>query len=89
MLPIVTAIALVILDPLTRKITYDDQELVQLVYDTRKEAQARVDEINNEDRLDRLGVEGKQNKRVGIREVKRANTDSRSSNRPSSCQTES
>ncbi len=56
-------------------ITHDDQELVQLVYDTRKEAQARVDEINNEDRLDRLGVEGKQNKRVGIREVKRANTE--------------
>ena len=46
-------------------ITYDNQELVQLVYDTRKEAQARVDEINNEDRLDRLGVEGKQNKGEG------------------------
>ena len=51
-------------------ITYNDEELGQLVYDTRKEAQARVDEINNEDRLDRLGVEGKQNKKVGIREVK-------------------
>jgi hypothetical protein len=56
-------------------ITYDDQELVQLVYDTRKEAQARVDEINNEDRLDRLGVEGKQNKKVGIRDVKRTYTE--------------
>ena len=57
-------------------ITYDDQELVQLVYDTRKAAQARVDEINNEDRLDRLGVEGKQNKKVGIREVKRVSQES-------------
>jgi hypothetical protein len=56
-------------------ITYDDQELGQLVYDTRKEAQARVDEINNEDRLDRLGVEGKQNKKVGIRKVKRTYTE--------------
>ena len=56
-------------------ITFDDQELVQLVYDTRKEAQARVDEINDEDRLDRLGVEGKQNKKVGIREVKRTYTE--------------
>jgi hypothetical protein len=56
-------------------ITYNDEELGQLVYDTRKEAQARVDEINNEDRLDRLGVEGKQNKKVSIREVKRTDTE--------------
>lgn len=56
-------------------ITWDDQELVQLNYDTRKEAQARVDEINTEDRLDKLGVEGKQNKKVGIREVKRTYTE--------------
>jgi hypothetical protein len=56
-------------------ITYDNQELGQLVYDTRKEAQNRVDEINNEDRLDRLGVEGKQNKKVGIREVKQTFTE--------------
>jgi hypothetical protein len=52
-------------------ITYDNEELKQLVYDTRQEAQARVDEINTKDRLDKLGVEGKQNKKVGIREVKR------------------
>jgi hypothetical protein len=52
-------------------VTYEAEELNQLVYDTRQEAQARVDEINNEDRLDRLGVEGRQNKKVGIREVKR------------------
>lgn len=56
-------------------ITWDDQELVQLNYDTRKEAQARVDEINTEDRLDKLGVEGKQNKKVLIREVKRTYTE--------------
>jgi len=56
-------------------ITWDDQELVQLVYDNRKEAQARVDEIKNEDRLDRLGVEGKQHKKVGIREVKRTSQE--------------
>ena len=56
-------------------ITRDDEELVQLNDDTLKEAQARVDEINNEDRLDRLGVEGKQNKKVGIREVKRTYTE--------------
>jgi hypothetical protein len=30
-----------------------------------------VDQINDEDRLDRLGVKGRQNKKVGIREVKR------------------
>ena len=51
-------------------ITYDDQELVQPVYDTRQQAQARVDEIKKEDRLDRLKVKGRQNKKVGIREVK-------------------
>jgi hypothetical protein len=56
-------------------ITHDDQELVQLVYDTRREAQSRVDEINTEDRLDKLGVEGRQNKKVGIREVKRTHTE--------------
>jgi hypothetical protein len=51
-------------------ITYDNQELVQFVYDTREEAETRVDEITEEDRLDRLGVKGRQNKKVGIREVK-------------------
>jgi hypothetical protein len=51
-------------------ITYDNQELAQLVCDTRKEAQARVDEIKKEDRRDRLGVKVRQNKKVGIREVK-------------------
>src|SRR4051812_32214802 len=56
-------------------ITYEGEELNQLVYDTRKEAQARVDEINTEDRLDKLGVEGKQNKKVDIREVKRTSTE--------------
>lgn len=56
-------------------ITWDDRELVQLNYDTLKEAQARVDEINTEDRLDKLGVEGKQNKKVGIREIKRTYTE--------------
>jgi hypothetical protein len=57
-------------------ITYNDEELNQLVYDTRQEAQARVDEINTGDRLDKLGVEGRQNKKVGIREVKRSYTES-------------
>jgi hypothetical protein len=52
-------------------IAYDGQELRQLSYDTSEEAQARVDEINTEDRLDKLGVEGKQNKKVGIREDRR------------------
>ena len=56
-------------------ITYDDQELVQPVYDTRKEAQTRVDEIKKEDRLDRLGNKGRQNKKVGIREVKRVSQE--------------
>jgi hypothetical protein len=56
-------------------ITYDDKELPQLCYDTREEAQARVDEINTEDRLDKLGVEGKQNKKVDIREDKRTHTE--------------
>jgi hypothetical protein len=51
-------------------ITYDNQELVQPVYDTRDEAQARVDEIKKEDRLRRLGANGRQNKKVGIREFK-------------------
>jgi hypothetical protein len=51
-------------------ITYDDQELVQPVYDTRQEAQARVDEIKKEDRLVRIKVKGRQNKKVGIREIK-------------------
>jgi Enoyl-(Acyl carrier protein) reductase len=40
-------------------ITYDDQERVQLVHNTRKGVQACVDELNNEDRLDRLGVASK------------------------------
>jgi hypothetical protein len=52
-------------------ITYDDQEVLQLEYDTRKEAQARVDEINKADRLDRPGAKGGRNKKVGIREFKR------------------
>jgi hypothetical protein len=52
-------------------ITYDDQEVLQLEYDTRKEAQARVDEINKADRLDRPGVRGRRNRKVGIREFKR------------------
>ena len=56
-------------------ITYEGEELNQLEYDTRKEAHARVDEINDWDRLDKLGVEGKQNKKVGIREVKRTTTE--------------
>jgi hypothetical protein len=51
-------------------ITYDGQELVQPVYDTREQAQARVDEIKEEDRRDRRKVKGRQNKKVGIREVK-------------------
>ena len=51
-------------------ITYDNQESAQPVYDTRKEAQARVDEIKKEDRLVRLKVKGRQNKKVGIREIK-------------------
>lgn len=56
-------------------ITYEGEELNQLEYDTRKEAQARVDEINDWDRLDKLSVEGKQNKMVGIREIKRTTTE--------------
>ena len=52
-------------------ITSDDQEVLQLEYDTRKEAKARVDEINNADRLDRRGVTGRRNKKVGIRKFKR------------------
>jgi hypothetical protein len=52
-------------------ITYDDQEVLQLEYATRKEAQARVDEINKADRLDRPGAKGRRNKKVGIREFKR------------------
>jgi hypothetical protein len=50
---------------------YQGEELPQLCYDTRQEAQQRVDEINYWDRLDKLGVEGQQNKKVEIREVKR------------------
>ena len=34
------------------------------------EAQVRVHEIKEEDRLDRLGVKGRQNKKAGIGEVK-------------------
>ncbi len=49
---------------------YQGEELVQLCYDTKAEAQARVDEINDWDRLEKLGVEGKQHKKVEIREVK-------------------
>jgi hypothetical protein len=51
-------------------IAYDDQKLVQPEYDTRQEAQARVDEIKKDERLDRLKVKGRQNKKVGIREIK-------------------
>ena len=51
-------------------ITYDNQDLVQPVYDTRKEAQARVDEIKAEARRDRLGAKGRRHKKVSIREVK-------------------
>jgi hypothetical protein len=51
-------------------ITYDSQELIQPVYDTRNEAQARVDEIKKEERLGRPGAKRKRNKKVGIREFK-------------------
>jgi len=54
---------------------YDGQELPQLCYDTRKEAEARVKEIKEEDRLDRLGVEGRQHKKVDIREDRRTHEE--------------
>jgi hypothetical protein len=56
-------------------VTYDGQELRQLSYDTLREAQARVDEIKTEDRLDKLGVEGRQHKKVDIRVERRTYTE--------------